>query len=120
LLAATDHDPERLGLRPSERAVALGWRPMASKLMPAFDLLALPSITEGHSNAVDEALIAGVPEVTTNVGGHAPLVAEVGGRVVPARRGDLLGAAILGLLHCPPPRAQIRTWAASRLAMPPI
>jgi glycosyltransferase involved in cell wall biosynthesis len=88
--------------------------------MPAFDVLALSSITEGHSNAVDEALVAGVPVATTNVGGHAPLVAEAGGRVVPVRRPDLLGAAILALLHCPPPRAQTRTVAASKLAMAPV
>jgi glycosyltransferase involved in cell wall biosynthesis len=120
LVGPTGEDLRRLRLTPPDRTTALGWLPSPSYLMPAFDVLALSSRTEGHSNAVDEALLAGVPVATTDVGDHPEIVAETGGKVTPVRRPDALGAAILELLHRPPPREQIRTVAARRLAMAPV
>jgi glycosyltransferase involved in cell wall biosynthesis len=85
--------------------------------MPAFDVVALSSWTEGHSNAVDEALVAGVPVATTNAGDHAEVVIRAGGRVVPVGRPELLGRAIIELLDEPPPSDKVRSNALPLLAM---
>ena len=54
-----------------------GFRPDLDRFLPFFDLLALPSYTEGMPNVVLEAFAAGVPVVSTAVGG-APEVVEHG------------------------------------------
>jgi len=55
--------------------------------MPAFDILALPSLYEGMPYVLIEALFAGLPIVATKVGGAKLLVEpEVNGYLVP--RGD--------------------------------
>ena len=54
-----------------------GFRSDLDRLLPSFDLLALPSFTEGMPNVVLEAFAAGVPVVSTAVGG-APEVVENG------------------------------------------
>jgi glycosyltransferase involved in cell wall biosynthesis len=110
----------KLGLTVPERVTPMGWWRQPPDLMPAFDVLALSSWTEGHSNAVDEALVAGVPVATTGTGDHAEVVIRTGGRVVPVGRPDLLGAAIVELLRHPPERAQIRATATRLLDMGPV
>jgi len=65
------------------------WRPGARDDVPAllagFDVFVLPSLAEGISNTVLEALACGVPVVATDVGGNRDLVGEEGcGSVVPA------------------------------------
>lgn len=52
----------------------LGRRERAGQLMPAFDILALPSRTEGTPIVVFEAAAAGVPVVGTRVGGVPDLL----------------------------------------------
>jgi glycosyltransferase involved in cell wall biosynthesis len=65
----------------------------------ALDLLVSPSHTEGISNVILEAMTFGVPVVATAVGG-TPEIIESGrsGILVPGRRPDLLGEAIVNLL----------------------
>lgn len=76
-----------------------GFRRDLDRYLPFFDLLALPSHTEGMPNVVLEAFSAGVPVVATAVGG-APEVVEDGlsGFLVPAgdhaTLGDRLCAAL--------------------------
>jgi glycosyltransferase involved in cell wall biosynthesis len=74
-----------------------GFRVDLDRFLPFFDLLALPSYTEGMPNVVLEAFAAGVPVVSTAVGG-APEVVEdgVSGFLVPA--GDPLLCEKLGRL----------------------
>jgi glycosyltransferase involved in cell wall biosynthesis len=117
LIGPTTEELRSLGLALPARAKAIGWHQNPRQLIPAFDVLAVSSITEGHSNAVDEALMCGVPVATTDVGDHPALVADLGGRVVPARRADLLGHGILELLSDPPPREALPGKAAERLSM---
>ena len=57
--------------------VLAGFRNDLDRFLPFFDLLALPSFTEGMPNVVLEAFAAGVPVVSTAVGG-APEVVEDG------------------------------------------
>jgi glycosyltransferase involved in cell wall biosynthesis len=64
-----------------------GFRSDLDRFMPFFDLLVLPSYTEGLPNVVLEAFAAGVPVVATAVGGTTEIVEDgVSGHLV--RPGD--------------------------------
>lgn len=67
----------------------LGWLPGerndVPELMRTFDVFALPSLGEGISNTILEAMATGLPVVATRVGGNPELVEEgVTGALVPA------------------------------------
>jgi sugar transferase (PEP-CTERM/EpsH1 system associated) len=59
---------------------ALAWLPGERndipELMRGFDLFVLPSIAEGISNTILEAMASGLPVIATNVGGYPELVVE--------------------------------------------
>jgi glycosyltransferase involved in cell wall biosynthesis len=87
----------RLGLDGRVRFV--GFRDNAGELMPLFDVFALPSLSEGLSIALLEALAAGRPVVATNVGGNPELITDgETGLLVPAGDARSLAAAIGRLL----------------------
>jgi L-malate glycosyltransferase len=66
------------------------------------DIFVLPSRSEGFSNAIVEAMAAGLPVVATNVGGNAEAVKEgVSGFLVPSEDPAALSAAIIRLLSDP-------------------
>ncbi|RPI29133.1 MAG: glycosyltransferase family 1 protein [Chloroflexota bacterium] len=70
--------------------------------LQAADLFVLPSATEGLSNALLEAMAAGLAVVATSVGGASDVIEQgVSGRLVPPDRPDLLLEAINGLLAGP-------------------
>ncbi len=72
-----------------------GFRADLDRFLPFFDLLALPSYTEGMPNVVLEAFAAGVPVVSTAVGGAPEVVEEgVSGFLVPAGDPDALAGRI--------------------------
>lgn len=82
-----------------------GPMPGASAALPAFDLFALPSLSECHSMALLEAMRAGLPIVATNVGGNPESIThEVEGLLVPPADPAALAAGIDRLL-------QNRSWA---------
>lgn len=63
------------------------------------DLLVLPSLKEGSSNAIIEAMALGIPVVTTESGGNAELVVHgKTGLVVPPRTPSALAEAMLKIL----------------------
>ena len=59
-----------------------GARDDVAALMPALDLFALPSLGEGISNTVLEAMACALPVVGTAVGGTPGLVTQETGRLV--------------------------------------
>ncbi|MDE1211672.1 glycosyltransferase [Vibrio aestuarianus] len=54
--------------------ILLAERSDISKVMPGFDLLCLPSLSEGFPNVVAEAMASGVPALVTDVGDAAIIV----------------------------------------------
>ena len=81
--------------------VLAGYRADLDRLLPHFDLLALPSYTEGLPNVALEALAARVPVVATCVGG-IPEIVEDGrsGFLVPAGDSESLAKRIVDALSC--------------------
>jgi glycosyltransferase involved in cell wall biosynthesis len=73
----------------------LGMRQDVPVLLRAFDTFVLPSLAEGISNTVLEAMATGLPVVATRVGGNPELVEHgVTGALVPAGNPLVLAAAL--------------------------
>jgi sugar transferase (PEP-CTERM/EpsH1 system associated) len=84
----------------------LAWLPGERSDVPAvmrsFSAFVLPSLAEGISNTVLEAMACGLPVVATDVGGNADLVAhESTGTIVPADDVGALARAIVTLAGNP-------------------
>ena len=93
-----------LGL--AARVRLLGARADVARLLGGFDVFALPSIGEGISNTVLEAMATGLPVVATRVGGNPELVEDgVNGRLVPPRDPTALSEALESYLSDPLVRA---------------
>ena len=66
----------------------------------AADLFVLPTLHEGHSNAILEAMASGLPIVTTSVGGNVDTVVdEKNGYLVPPKDVGALSEAISRILR---------------------
>ena len=77
----------------------LGFRADAPALIPAFDIVAVPSHVEPLGNATLEAMAVGVPVVGSRVGGIPEMVVDgETGRLVPPRDPVALAGAIGDLL----------------------
>lgn len=61
-----------------------GERDDIPKMLRTFDVFALPSLGEGISNTILEAMASGLPLVVTQVGGNTELVDDSHGILVPA------------------------------------
>lgn len=72
------------------------------ELYASSDIFALPTVADCYSIVCEEALAAGLPIVTTRVGGIEDLIDEgETGYGVPAQDGDALGDALEALLQNP-------------------
>jgi sugar transferase (PEP-CTERM/EpsH1 system associated) len=72
-----------------------GERTDIPELLRAFDLFVLPSLAEGISNTILEAMASGLPVVATRVGGNPELVEEgTTGLLVPAANPVAMAAAM--------------------------
>ncbi len=78
-----------------DRVHLLGERADIPELLRAFDLFCLPSLAEGISNTLLEAMATGLPLVATRVGGNPELVADgASGLLVPPADPRALAAAL--------------------------
>ena len=79
-----------------------GMREDVPDLLRAFDAFVLPSINEGISNTILEAMACGRPVIATAVGGNPELVVDgETGRLVPPQDADALAAALAGYVTDP-------------------
>ena len=88
------------------RAGDLAWLPGeradVAQIMRGLHCFALPSLAEGISNTILEAMASGLPVVATNVGGNPDLVESgLTGQLVPAADPGALAEAILAYFHAP-------------------
>jgi L-malate glycosyltransferase len=89
-----------LGLK--DRVMLTGERSDIPKLLQEVDLSVLPSLSEGLSNSLLEAMAARVPVVATNVGGNPEVVLDGRtGLLVPPRDPDALANAMSRILQSP-------------------
>ena len=73
-----------------------GDRKDVPEVMRGLDAFALPSIAEGISNTILEAMATALPVVATEVGGNTELLADgVTGRLVPARDADTMARVLV-------------------------
>jgi glycosyltransferase involved in cell wall biosynthesis len=90
----------RLGLR--EHVVFAGVRGDVPRLLASFDIVALPSHTEGLSNVLLESMAMARPVVATAVGGNPDVLRDgASGRLVPARDPEALAAGLARLIEDP-------------------
>jgi glycosyltransferase involved in cell wall biosynthesis len=104
------------GLGVSEFVRFTGDRPDVPRLLPAFDIFAISSRTEGYSIALLEACAAGLPTVATNVGGNGEIVQDgVTGVLVECGSAEALSGALVRLASSSSLRremgAKARQWA---------
>jgi glycosyltransferase involved in cell wall biosynthesis len=98
-------------------AAARAWLPGArtdiAQLLRAMDLFVQPSLAEGGSNAILEAMASGLPVVATAVGGTPELVHPgFTGILVPPLSPDMMAAAIAD--YCRIPEMAARHGARAR------
>lgn len=117
VIGATDAELRAVGLERPECAVMHGWQPRPADFLIGADLLVLSSRAEGHSNVVGEALMSGLPVVSTDCGDHCEAVRLTGGRVTPVGNPTELAQAIGAMLDAPPAREQVRAAAQRALAV---
>jgi len=80
----------------------LAWLPGERRdipeIMSGLDCFVLPSLAEGISNTILEAMASGLPVIATDVGGNADLVAAgISGQIVPAAAPEAMAHAIVAL-----------------------
>ncbi len=100
-----------------------GERADVPALMRGLHAFALPSLAEGISNTILEAMASGLPVVATAVGGNADLVvAGRTGLLVPPADAQALAQALVRLADDPAPAAAMgragRAVAVERFSLP--
>ena len=71
---------EALNIRDS--MIFRGYVGEVSSKLATMDVFVLPSYAEGNSNAILEAMVAGLPVVSTRVGGTAMMIGDKGGELL--------------------------------------
>ena len=78
------------------KVLFLGWREDIDKILPAMDVFAFPSLSDGLGRAFLEAMTVGVPVISTKVPGPASVIVnEETGLLVPRNNIDAMVNAIL-------------------------
>ncbi len=102
-----------------DRVWLAGDRSDIPRILQLLDIFVLPSLAEGVSNTVLEAMATGLPVVATRVGGNLELIREgETGYLVPPGDPRALAGAIFGYLDDPEMRshhgASARAWVKQR------
>jgi sugar transferase (PEP-CTERM/EpsH1 system associated) len=101
-----EHLQQSLGL--NGNVSLLGQRDDVHELLRQFDVFALPSLSEGISNALLEAMAVGLPVIATNVGGNPEVVRHgATGLLVPPQDSRALADALLQILSDPDRRQKM-------------
>jgi glycosyltransferase involved in cell wall biosynthesis len=79
LLSGVRRQVEARGLR--EKVSFLGWQDDPRRVMLGFDVYVLSSLSEGSSYTILDAMVAGLPVVSTDVFGTTETIAQVPGNV---------------------------------------
>ena len=96
------------GLGGKSRVVFLGHRRDSEVVLEALDAFALPSLSEGMSNALLQAMAMGVPCVATAVGGNPEVLGGgAAGLLVPPADAGALARALASLIASPGRRAAL-------------
>lgn len=121
--AALEREIAATGLGDRVRLLGAVDHATLQRLIPAADVMALASASEGLANAWVEALACGVPIVIPDIGGAREVVTDrVFGRIV-ERNAPAFAAGIADLLTNPPAPDEVRagaarfTWAANTAAL---
>jgi len=86
------------------------------ELLQAADSFVLPSLAEGMSNALLEAMACGVPVVASDISGNGDLIDHpVAGYLFPPSDGRALGEALRALLASPEQRRRIGAAGRARV-----
>ena len=110
-----DLDAHAAALGISDRVRMLGWRRDLATIYAATDVFLLTSRNEGTPVALIEAMAAGVPGVSTDVGGVGDVMGGDTGRMAPFGDAAGLASAIVELLSDPALRAQLGARARARV-----
>lgn len=79
-----------------------GARSDVATMLPMLDVFVLPSLAEGISNTILEAMAAGLPVIATDVGGNAELVDDgITGMIVPSNDIDCMALALRRCAEAP-------------------
>ncbi|HYC52476.1 MAG TPA: glycosyltransferase, partial [Gemmatimonadaceae bacterium] len=100
----------------ADRVTFAGFRAAAADLLPAFDVLALSSRTEGTPMVLLESVSAGIPIVSFAVGGIPDLLDEQSAWLVPPLDVNGLRVALGAALVSAPERAARASAARQRLS----
>jgi glycosyltransferase involved in cell wall biosynthesis len=116
--------PERSAIELHAAALGLtgfvhlpGHRDDLASVLPAFDVYALPSLSEGLPRGVLEAQAAGLAVVASDVGAMREAVCPDTGRLVPPRDPLALADALERLLVSPADETRPRAFVESRFAL---
>lgn len=91
----------------ADRVWLAGDRADVPELLRCFDIHALPSLAEGISNTLLEAMASGIPSVATRVGGNHELIEhDYSGMLVPSNDSAALAAALRRYLLDPALRSE--------------
>ena len=110
LLGQLEERARKLGIR--RNVIFAGFRQDVTEMLSLFDIMVIPSVAEGHPQALLEAMAMRKAVVATGVGG-IPGIMRNGdcGLLVPPRDPEALAEAILHLLRNKPERVRLATHA---------